>query len=66
MVYTSTRQGFHLPTHPDRDIPGSKRRADPKETEMDYMGYMLFGVVALVVVDGIILISCYTNQRKHG
>ncbi len=33
---------------------------------MDYMGYMLFGVVALVAVDGIILISCYMNQHKHG
>ena len=33
---------------------------------MDYMGYMVFGIVALVVVDGITLISCYTNQHKHG
>ncbi|MHB1299718.1 MAG: hypothetical protein ACYCY8_02475 [Burkholderiales bacterium] len=66
MVYTPIRRGLHSPIHPDRDISGSKRRTDLKETEMDYMGYMVFGIVALVVVDGIILISCYTNQHKHG
>ena len=66
MVYTAIRRGLHPTIHPDRDISGSKRRAYLKETEMDYMGYVIFGIVALVVVDGIILISCYTNQHKHG
>ncbi len=33
---------------------------------MDYMGYVIFGLVAMLVIDGIILVTSYMNLHKHG
>jgi hypothetical protein len=48
-----------------RDI-GSKRGNHLKEIEMDYMAYVIFGLVAMVVIDAIILGSSYNYLHKHG
>ena len=45
---------------------GSKRGNQLKEIEMDYMGYVIFGLVAMVVIDAIILGSSYSFLHRHG
>lgn len=32
---------------------------------MDYMAYVVFGLVAMIVIDGIILASSYWTLHKH-
>lgn len=33
---------------------------------MDYLSYVIFGLVAMLVIDGIILATSYMNLHKHG
>ena len=32
---------------------------------MDYLGYVIFGIVAMLVIDGIILGSSYWSLNRH-
>lgn len=33
---------------------------------MDYMGYVIFGLIAMIVIDAIILGTSYGFLKKHG
>lgn len=33
---------------------------------MDYMAYVIFGLVAMIVIDAVILGSSYWELHKHG
>ena len=32
---------------------------------MDYMAYVIFGLIAIIVIDGVLLGSSYMNLHKH-